>query len=692
MKRLFLLSMCLLSLSTTFAQETDSLKTQHINEEVVVTAQNHVAIKDGVSYIPTPEERKSSSNYAALLARMMVAGLRVDEFSNKVETNWGKEVHFFINGVEANGWELKTLRPKEVARVDFLQSPSEPKYKNYSAVVDFVLRKLAYGGYVMAEANQGFGNNDYGDYDVAGKLRKGRMTYQAIVGTYYRNAHKLVGNKNIDYTYNDGTTLNKKVDYEQNERLRTYSTGVSARYDSEKLIWSLQAGMRLNEVPRSHTQQHVFYDDVELGSSISDADSRSITPYLTSQFVTYGLPHNGYAYGGFSFSYNHNSGNNHYQLMASDSQELYNGTKENAYLPSLWLGYGFPIYQQNYLVFTTSLNTEIYRTNYSGTADTFQKLINTYYSFDLNYSHKFSGKWSGSLLVSLPVQSYKVQDEKVMTKAYLNGRVTLNGQLSSKHSIYIQANITQSAINPSYYNTVVRQDDELTGSKGNADLKTVRQAYALLSYTWMPSNVFSLNTSCSWDNIINDIVPYWHEINGLMVKEMINSGSYNPLYVNVTPSMTLMNGKLRISSNVSYMREWHSGLFHINNAYWGVYPSAYLGLGKYWALNVNYTYSSGKGYMRGSSNLTRFSDNLKCGVQYSKGNLFAKLQVNSLFLKKGYTKTWLVSDNIGSYTYQSRPWDRRYMSLSISYTFDYGKKIKHDGNLRFEGKSKSSVL
>lgn len=90
------------------------MKTQHINE-VVVTAQNHVAIKDCVSYIPTPEERKSSSNYTALLARMMVAGLRVDEFSNKVETN---------------GWELKTLRPKEVARVDFLQSPSEPKYKN----------------------------------------------------------------------------------------------------------------------------------------------------------------------------------------------------------------------------------------------------------------------------------------------------------------------------------------------------------------------------------------------------------------------------------------------------------------------------------------------------------------------------------------------------------------------------------
>lgn len=37
--------------------------------------------------------------------------------------------------------------------------------------------------------------------------------------------------------------------------------------------------------------------------------------------------------------------------------------------------------------------------------------------------------------------------------------------------------------------------------------------------------------------------------------------------------------------------------------------------------------------MRESSNLTRFSDNLKLGLQYTKGNLFVKLQVNSLILK-----------------------------------------------------------
>lgn len=690
MKRIALIILVTFPL-VSLAQSQDSLKTQHI-KEVVVTAQNHVAIKDGVSYTPTPEERRSSSNYSALLARMMVAGLRVDEFSNKVETNWGKEVHIFINGVEASDWEVKSLRPKEVAHVEFLQSPSEPKYRNYQAVVNFVLREYSYGGYILAEANQGFGNNNYGDYDVAGKLKKGHMTYQTMVGSYYRNAHEIVGNKDITYTYSDGSKLNKKEDYEQEEKKRIYSTGISARYDSENLIWDVQAGLKFTKEPSTHTRENVLYDGHDASTSETDATSQSLIPYVSSQFVKYGLPHSAYAYGGFSFSYNHNKASSNYQLMGVKSQDLYNATREEAYVPSLWLGYGLPVYKQNYLIFTAQLNSEIYRTNYYGTADTFQKLLNSYYVFKLNYSHDFSDNWSGSAYVSVPIQSYKVQDDATMSKAYLNGGLTLNGRLGQKHSIYAEAYITQSSIRPSYYNTVVRQDDEVTGSKGNADLKTERQAYALLSYTWMPSNTFSLNSSFSWDNIINDVVPYWHEINGLMVKEMINSGSFNPIYINMTPSLTLAKGKFRLNSKIEYVHEWHTGLFHVNNGYWGFYPTAYCALGKYFAINLNYAYSSGKGYMRGSSKLTQFSDNLSCGLQYTTGNLFVKLQVNSLLLKKGYTKSWLISDNIDSYTYQSRPWDRRYVSISASYTFDYGKKLKHDSNLHFEGKSKTSIL
>lgn len=167
-------------------------------------------------------------------------------------------------------------------------------------------------------------------------------------------------------------------------------------------------------------------------------------------------------------------------------------------------------------------------------------------------------------------------------------------------------------------NTVIKQDNEVEDSCGNSDLKTVRPAFALLSYTWMPTNSFSLNASFSWDNIIHDIVPYWHEINGLMVNEMVNSSDFNPIYFNITPSLSLFDSKLKNNSEVSYVHEWHNGYFHVNNGYFGWYPSVYYDFTKNWTVNASYAINSGYGYMRGGLYMSKFSDNLRMGCSIPK--------------------------------------------------------------------------
>lgn len=399
--------------------------------------------------------------------------------------------------------------------------PLEAKYVN-TAVVNFVLREYDYGGYVMAEANQGFSNNNYGDYDIAGKLKKGHMTYQATIGGYYKSTHENHGNTDVTYKYNDAHEMNKKTDYNGTNKQEIYSTNFSARYDSKKTVWLIKTGLRFNKVPNSRTTENVSYNDEAAGTSILDESSQSLSPYINSQIIIYGLPHKSYLVGSLSFSYNHNKGNNKYLLMATEQQSIFNKTRENSYLPSLTLSYYLPISKKSSLVCKTDFNTEIYRTNYYGTADTYQKLMNSYYSFDLKYSYRFSNNWKGNVAVKMPIQSYKVQDNPVMSKVYVNGSMTLNGKISQRHSIYIEANIKQ--------------------------------------------------------------------------------------------------------------------------------------------------------------------------VQFTKGNLFMKLQVNSLLVKNGYIKSWLTSENINNYTYTSRPWDRRYVSLSASYTIDYGKKISHGSSLNFGGKTKTSVL
>lgn len=668
----------------------DSLRT-HVLKEVTVVSENHKAITDGVEYIPTPEERRRSADPYTLLSRMMMPGLKVDVIDKTIKTVYREDVHVFIDGAEAKDWELKSIRPKEVACVRFLQSPSDPRYKGYTSVVDFILRKYDYGGYVALEGMQNFIYN-VGDYDMVMKLRKQKMTYRAIAEATYNHVEDIVNNSNTTYTYLDGHLLNRKAWSDSEDKQQSYIGGFSMRYDGNKLIWMLQTGLRYGRKPTNVTSSRLLYNDETASESKDEASAHSLVPYATYSFRIKELPRGSQLIGYLSFSYNHNRSNSRYRYGDLLAKNIFNGYSEDAYLPSVSLTYNAPLYKKNDLTAIVSYDTEYYRTQYCGTNGTFQRLNNSYWNFYLRYNHKFSNSWNGSFIAYVPVQRYKVNDLSTKTTPYVNGSLTISGRIGSKHSFYIRGNITQTDIVPSYYNSVVRQDNEVEGSRGNSELKTVRQAFALLSYTWMPTNNFSLNASFSWDNIIHDIVPYWHEIDGLMVKEMINSGDFNPIYFHITPSLSLLNSKLKINSEVSYVHEWHNGIFRVNNGYFGWYPSVYCDIAKNWTANVSYGISSGYGYMRGSSQMSKFSDNLRLGVQYSKGNLFVKLQVNSLLRNDGWVKTYLNSEYYSYNRYLSRPSDGRYLSLTATYTFDFGKKINHGDNMGFDGTRKSSAL
>lgn len=186
---------------------TDTIVIREL-DEVVVTAKNQSAITDGISCVPTQDEKRHAATTTALLARMMIPGLHVDEMNHKIETSWGKEVKFFINGVEATTLEVKTLRPKEIANIEFLLSPSATQYKGYPAVVNYVLRQKTYGGYIYGYAQQGFSNN-YGDYSLVGKIHKNKMTCQILGESYYRNAKNIINRHRIDYNFGNNVLIKK---------------------------------------------------------------------------------------------------------------------------------------------------------------------------------------------------------------------------------------------------------------------------------------------------------------------------------------------------------------------------------------------------------------------------------------------------------------------------------------------------
>lgn len=409
---------------------------------------------------------------------------------------------------------------------------------------------------VVIDANQAFVNNT-GNCGVILKVNHDKWAYQGFVEAFYRHADDITTHQYTDYTFSPQQVVKRISQGKQKEHKQMYTTAFNARYTSKDFLLSFSTGFRYNRMPQNSSQNTVTYiydGKTDQSEGESHYTSKSLLPYFQTYFQISNLGKSAILYGAASVSYNHNDASGTYTL----DTPIYNASKEDVWLPRVWLAYMFPIYKQNYMIATMDWTSENYRTRYSGSENSLQKLINNYIYFRLRYNHSFSDNWTLGVQLEIPINSYKVNEGKLKTTPFVNGEITLNGKINSKNSIYAYARISQVPITPNYYNTAVRQDNEIADVKGNADLKTQRYLYSVLTYSWMPVNKFSLNATVLWEQIIDDIVPYWYPIDGLMVKDMVNSGNYNIFSGTLTPSLSLLEGKLNIQALLSYAHESHT--------------------------------------------------------------------------------------------------------------------------------------
>ena len=127
MKHFILILVILLSPYTAAAQQqtTDRDSINHIIQlqEIVVKGNNLVLEVDHIICIPTESQRKHAHSGFDLLYRMMIPNVSVDYQKGEVVTPAGHAA-LYINGRKATYREIESLRPKEVAKIEYFDSPS----------------------------------------------------------------------------------------------------------------------------------------------------------------------------------------------------------------------------------------------------------------------------------------------------------------------------------------------------------------------------------------------------------------------------------------------------------------------------------------------------------------------------------------------------------------------------------------
>ncbi len=165
-----------------YASEPDSIKaSNHTKElnEVVVTASYLTREDDHILAVPTKEQRKHAVTGYDLLQNLMIPGISVDRATGSVTTPTGAAT-LYIDGREADFREVQSLRPKDIARVEYFDIPTG-KYANDMSAINFVLKKLDNGGYTQLDATQGVGYQ-HGDYNLISKFVTGTKSINLWAG------------------------------------------------------------------------------------------------------------------------------------------------------------------------------------------------------------------------------------------------------------------------------------------------------------------------------------------------------------------------------------------------------------------------------------------------------------------------------------------------------------------------------
>ena len=224
-----LLFVCIAALSVCLPLDAqvktkDTLSIQ-LNEVVIEADQQNISASVS-TYFPTSKQKNASQSGIDLLNRMAIPQLALG-VGTKINTVGNKSVALFIDWLPATADDLKNIRTTDVKKVEYYDYPSDPRFLGNAHVVNFIMKKYEYGGYLKVSGSERFIAND-GQLNLFGKFQSKKITFDLGLGaSYSKSAH--------DFTESIETYRLLQNDGYEKSLIRTES--VIAANKHNRLLW-----------------------------------------------------------------------------------------------------------------------------------------------------------------------------------------------------------------------------------------------------------------------------------------------------------------------------------------------------------------------------------------------------------------------------------------------------------------------
>ncbi len=667
--------------------EPDSLKVKELGEiTVVADAQRTSATK--TVYIPSGRQKSAASDGVSLLSRMNIPQLSVNPINATVTTADNQGVSLYINFHPATDSDVSGLNPGDVKRVEYLDFPTDPRFQRAQHVVNFITQSYIYGGYTKLNAKERFMVRN-GEASVYSKFAYKAMEYDTMVsGDYDYNPH--IGSVSDEtYRFESGIVRRESG----TETGRKHQRGL---YSALRASWNRNNNLSLRNLvsfSRINTPEYQTSGYVNFLSLYPSEIYHSESP---SENNTLGWNSELFASLGHGWSLNGTlqaefAGNKTTSNYTTEIESIKNHADEGSWFLRGTAQANKSLYDKITLFSNVSSGGGRTKIDYSGSSNDVNHFRQTFtgitFGVALNYQ-----KIAGSIDGGYAFESNYING-KTMDDSYPFTHINVQYAPNQKHSISLWFQYATFSPDAAMKNPNIMRQSELMYISGNPDLKCSRNTSANISYTWLPNNMWQLSAYATMFRIANrQIAVYTPDApDGSMLRKYQNDGDYNHGQIGASLTGKFLGGRLSFSVAprlLLYKTTGSNGISHcpftasLNVDYYlgNIYFNAY--------------YDSGTSYVDGeNAYLRKMPMNYSAGAGWSSHGWNIQLSLVNLF-----RSSWKLSEDTlttrwydSSMTQFGSEYHRR-ISLAVTYTFNYGKKVRQSGELSGEKSISTSIL
>ncbi len=672
----------------------DSIKTQHL-DEVVVEAQMQRTSPTSITYIPTGKQKNASQNAVDLLRQMAMSQIQINPVSEAVTDNAGGEVAIFINFLEASKEEMEGLRTPDVKKVEYLEFPTDPRFRGAQRVINIIVQEYAYGGYTKLTTNENFLVGFSSRNNIFSKFSYKKMTYDLYVGANNWNNHNIGNNVKGIYSLKDADgkdyqlTRTETLDgshYKQNQ----YPLTFRATYSSEKIQIRNTVGFTHLSVPVYDQRGNLSYhpgSEQNYTFNRSNPNRNNSLAYQGSFFFS--LPNQFSIDISPRFNYMHS--NDYLTYSTSTTPEIVRNARENAYNYRVDAYLQKRIGQKHTAMLGVNGGDNINRLRYSGTNSYYDRFHNAFaagmlcYNFQTQKISLYADAgvcWEGS-----DINGEKYNDTYPFT--HINLRFSPNSK--NAFSAYFQYATNSPGINQKASD--ILQENEYMYITGNPLLKNSRHVTLNVAYTWMPTNAFGMSAFSNFlEYFDRQIIIYEPYNNGqALIRNYHNSGNYIKEEIGLAANWKLLGGKLQLYASPKQSFYKSTGIYNKSYNPFTITAQATYYLNSFYF--QAYYQSSGKQMFTSSPQIYKDRNFHSLTVGWANSDWNVRVMAANFF-NKGWNSADIVTESPLYTEYRENIGTSSHFRINITatYTFGYGKKVQRGNEVGEQSGANSAII